>query len=58
MVKTLTFTEAMEHLSLPGFNRNLFSSADWLSVLDKTYALKLYVNYIEREGKLDSYIIY
>src|SRR3989338_4982249 len=58
MVKTLSFQAASRSLTLPAFNKNLFASADWLKVLDKTYRLKMFVKYIEREGKVASYIIY
>src|SRR6185436_17577250 len=58
MVKTLPFQEALQSLTLPEFNKNLFVSADWLKVLDKTYQIKMFVKYIEWEGKVTSYIIY
>src|SRR3989338_2164303 len=58
MVKTLSFQAASRSLTLPAFNKNLFASADWLKVLDKTYRLKSFVKYIERDGKVASYIIY
>lgn len=58
MVKTLPFVEASKTLKIPDLNRNLFSSTDWLAVLLKTYNLKLYVKYIEREGKIESSIVY
>ncbi len=57
-VQTLPFREALERLELPGLEENLFSSADWLTVLDETYDLKLFVKYIERDGRVDSYIFY
>lgn len=58
MVKTLTFNDALRTLKLPGLERNLFSSDRWLSVLLKTYDLRLFVKYIEREGRVASYIVY
>jgi hypothetical protein len=58
MVKTLPLKQALKILKLPGLYRNLFSSEGWLSVIDKTYNLELFVKYIEREGGIDSYIIY
>ena len=58
MVKTLPLHKALENLSLPGLERNLFSSPAWLSVLYETYKLKLFVKYIEREGKIAGYIVY
>lgn len=58
MVKTLPFAQAVESVQLPGLERNLFSSSRWLRVLDKTYRLRLFIKYIEREGRVSSYIIY
>ena len=58
MIKTLILKEALHSLSLPGFNKNLFASADWLSVLDKTYGIKIFVKYIEKNGAIGSYIVY
>ena len=58
MVKTLPLHEALKNLSLPGLERNLFSSVAWLAVVYETYKLKLFVKYIERGGKIASYIIY
>lgn len=58
MVKTLPLMEAFKSLNLPGLERNLFSSPDWLTVLDKTYNCKLFVKYIERNGRIVSHIIY
>src|SRR3989338_77274 len=57
-VKTVTFQEAIKGLRLPALHRNLFSSPEWLSVLYKTYNLKLYVAYIERDGRIASYMVY
>jgi len=57
-VKTLPFFEAIRVLSLPGLDRNLFSSPEWMEVLDKTYKIKLFVKYIEENGRIKSYIIY
>jgi len=58
MVKTLPLHEAFQTLSLPGLERNLFFSFDWFSVIDKTYRTRIFVKYIEEEGKVRSYIIY
>lgn len=58
MVKTLSFDEAIKTLPLPALQRNLFSSPEWLSVLTKTYRLRFFVKYIEREGHIASYVIY
>ncbi len=58
MVKTLPFLEAVTKLHLPKLNENLFSGEDWVRVILKTYQSKIYVKYIERDGKIASYIIY
>lgn len=58
MVKTLTFHEAVHTLNLPGLQRNLFSSMEWLSVVQKTYNLRLFVKYIPRNESVASYIVY
>jgi len=58
VVKTLPLDQALEQLKLPGLYDNLFSSPDWLKVLQRTYHLRLFVKYIERDGQIDSYIIY
>jgi len=57
-VQTLPAHEAFHSLSLPDTERNLFSSPDWVEVLRKAYNLRLFIKYIERDGKIDSYIIY
>ncbi len=57
-VKTLPFNQALQQLKLPGLQDNLFSSPDWLKVLQTTYGLKLFVKYIERNGEVESYIVY
>jgi hypothetical protein len=57
-VKTLPLSDALKVLSLPGLHRNLFSSPEWLRVLQRTYGTKIFVKYIERNGKIDGYIIY
>ena len=36
MIKTVSFQDAIHSLTLPEFNKNLFASADWLNVLEKT----------------------
>lgn len=56
MIKTRLLQEIIEEL--PGKHRNLFSSPEWLRVIDRTYHPRLFVKYIEREGKIGSYIIY
>jgi CelD/BcsL family acetyltransferase involved in cellulose biosynthesis len=58
MIKTLPLSVAVKTLDLPGFDRNLFSSLDWLTVIERTYAPKLFIKYIERDGRIQSYIIY
>jgi len=57
-VQTLPLHQALQTLDLPDLEDNLFSSADWLTVLDKTYRLNLFVKYIERDGRVDSYLFY
>ncbi len=57
-VKTLPLLKALESLQLPGLENNLFSSSDWLLVIYKTYRTQIFVKYIEREGKVSSYIVY
>lgn len=57
-VKTIPFIDAIRTLKLPGLQRNIFSSAEWLLVLYKTYRLKIFIKYIERDGRISSYIIY
>ncbi|MCK5580632.1 MAG: GNAT family N-acetyltransferase [Candidatus Omnitrophica bacterium] len=57
-VKTLPLHRALKELDLPALNRNLFSSPDWMSVIYKTYRTRLFIKYIEREGKVASYILY
>ncbi len=58
MVKTLPLLDALKTLTMPGLDRNLFSSPDWLNVVCKTYRCHLYVKYIERDGNVASYIVY
>ena len=58
MIKTLPLMEALKSLNLPELERNLFSSPDWLTVLDKTYDCKLFLKYIERDGRIASIVIY
>ncbi len=58
MVKTLPLSEALRRVNLPDMDRNLFSSAGWLGVIQQTYATRFFVKYIERNGRVDSYIIY
>lgn len=57
-VKTIALIDALDTLNLPGLERNLFSSRDWLEVLYATYRLKLCVKYIEQDGGVVSYIVY
>ncbi len=58
MVKTLPFSEAVRRLDLPDLTQNLFSSPQWVNIILKTYGAEIYVKYIERDGKVASYIIY
>ncbi len=57
-VKTLALDQALSQLSLPGLDRNLFSSPSWLGVIQKTYGTRIFVKYIERDGEIASYILY
>jgi len=57
-VKTLAWEQALARLTLPGLERNLFSSPDWIAVLRKTYGLQIFVKYIESGGQVESYIVY
>ena len=57
-VKTLSLQEALDRLTLPALDRNLFSSPAWLQVLQKTYSVRLFVKYIEANGAVSSYIVY
>ncbi len=58
MVKTLSLQEALKTLTLPGLDRNLFSSPEWLAVIVDTYSTKFFVKYVEVDGKVSSYIVY
>jgi len=58
MVKTLSFPEALQTLQLPHLHRNLFSSVEWLEVIHKTYDIKLFIKYIERDQQVSSCIAY
>lgn len=58
MIKTLPLTEAVAQLDLPGIERNLFSSPSWLDVIRKTYGTRLFIKYLERDGRVVSYIPY
>ena len=58
MVKTLPLKEALALFPITDWDRNLFSSPQWLSVIQKTYGTRLFVKYIERDGEIASYIIY
>ncbi len=57
-IKTDRLPEAFGRLKLPALERNLFSSPEWLSVLYKTYGLRLFIKYIEENGEITNYIIY
>ena len=57
-VETLSYNDASSKFTLPQLDRNLFSSPAWISVLQKTYNITLFVKYIERNGAVDSHIIY
>ncbi len=58
MVQTLTFEEALKKLNLPGLQRNLFSSPEWIQGIIKTYGTRFFVKYIEENGRVVSYILY
>ncbi|MEW5894692.1 MAG: GNAT family N-acetyltransferase [Candidatus Omnitrophota bacterium] len=58
MVKTLPLKEALSRLELPAMERNLFSSPRWFEVIYKTYGTRFEVKYIEKDGRVESYIIY
>ena len=58
MVRTLPLNQALKELNLPNLNRNLFSSPQWLKVIQRTYGTRIFVKYLERQGEVDSYIIY
>lgn len=58
MVKTLPLNEALTLLELPGWSDNLFSSPGWLRVIARAYHAKIFIKYIERDGRVDSYVFY
>ncbi len=58
MIRTLSYPEAVKNYQFPNLEVNLFSSCDWLTVLYKTYRLKLFVKFIEKNDKISSYIVY
>lgn len=58
MVKTLPLQKALISLDLPGLMDNLFSSAPWLKVIDRAYHPKIFIKYIERDGKVVAYVFY
>ncbi len=58
MVKTLPLGQALQELTLPNLKANLFSSDDWLTSIIKTYNTQIFVKYIERDGRVASYILY
>ena len=58
MVKTLPLQQALKSLELPGASDNLFSSPAWLKVIDRAYQPRIFVKYIERDGKIASYVFY
>ena len=58
MVKTIDLKQALSCLDFPDLDRNLFSSPKWFDVIQKTYGTRFEVKYIERQGRVDSYIVY
>ncbi len=57
-VRTRTLEEVLGTVALPGLDRNLFSSPEWLRVVAATYGTRFFVKYIEENGVVVSYIIY
>jgi hypothetical protein len=57
-LNTITFKQAAQSGNFSGWDRNLFSSSDWLTVLEKTYHLQLFVKYIQRDNGVTSYVLY
>ena len=58
LVKTLPLEQALNSLKLPELQRNLFSSPQWLQVVRRTYNTPIFIKYIERNGAIESYVIY
>ncbi|MBF0388193.1 MAG: GNAT family N-acetyltransferase [Candidatus Omnitrophica bacterium] len=58
MIRTLPLKSALQSLTLPGVDDNLFSSPAWLRVIDRAYDPKIFVKYIERNGVIESYVFY
>ncbi len=59
LVKTVAFKGDETVLpKLPDPGRNLFSSPEWMRVIYRTYGTSIFLKYIEREGKVASYIFY
>jgi hypothetical protein len=58
-LKTLHLSQAFQSLDLPGLERNLFSSREWLEVIQRAYGVKLFVKFLEdKDGGIGSYLIY
>ncbi|MFA5088882.1 MAG: GNAT family N-acetyltransferase [Candidatus Omnitrophota bacterium] len=58
MIKTANLRDVLQALPRPAADKNLFSSPDWLTVIEKTYHIRLRIKYIERHDAIASYIIY
>ena len=57
-VRTLPFAEALDRVFLPGLEDNLFSSPAWLRALQRAYGPKIFVKYILRDSRVESYVFY
>lgn len=57
-VRTMSASKALETLDLPDPQRNLFSSPAWIRAVMRAYGVRVFVKYIEREGRVDSYVFY
>ncbi len=57
-VRTLPADVALATLALPGLKNNLFSSPAWIRVILKAYGPRMFIKYIERDGRIESYVFY
>ncbi|MBF0486131.1 MAG: GNAT family N-acetyltransferase [Candidatus Omnitrophica bacterium] len=57
-VKTLPLFKALQALELPGLDENLFFSSAWFRVVESAYHPKMFLKYIEKNGKVASYVVY
>ncbi|MBF0122287.1 MAG: GNAT family N-acetyltransferase [Candidatus Omnitrophica bacterium] len=58
ILRTILAKDAFDKLVLPDPERNLFSSPSWVRVIMRAYGVKVFVKYIERNGKIDAYVFY